>query len=539
MDVADCEIPNSADELKRLVERMRDELMSATRENAELKTALEREHAKYEDLKREIFGKKSEKSRPADPKQPELFNEAERDAGTAPQEERTQLVRRKMPKRGGRRRPPIELEHVERLHDLSDDEKRCPCCGKLRPRIGEDRSEEIEIIPARAVVVEHVRPKYGPCDCEAFAKNEAKPIVEALAPAKIAPGSLFSNRTIAFFLTAKYADGLPFYRQEKVVARMGIEIARGTMARLTMRVGTALAPVLERLQKDLRACLVVGMDETVVQVLKEQGKKPESESRMWVARGTAARGSAARGYRNTGPILLFAYSPSRSGSVAAAMLGPEFKGYLQTDGYSGYTAIGKREGVVHVGCWAHIRRKFHHLGDTGPTAAGTIAVRMIASLYRIEDKYRALLANNWISEGEFTDLRKEETATVFVQIKGWLLEMAKTVAPSSPLGLAVAYALGQFEAATRYVEHYALTPDNNLVENAIRPFVIGRKNWLFCDTPKGAWASATIYSLVETARANGHEPYRYLCYLFDRLPGARNGDEIAALLPYNLKPNSY
>ena len=536
MDTAEAEIPDSVDELRELVRSMRDELAvaiekstDAIRENAELKTALEREHAKYEDLKREIFGKKSEKARSADPKQPELFNEAERDAEAPPQEEKTEVIRRKAPKTGGRRRPAVELERIERLHDLTDEEKRCPCCGKARPRIGEDRSEEIEIIPSRAVVVEHIRPKYGPCDCEAFGESGARQVVEAPAHARMAPGSLFSNRTIAFFLTAKYADGLPFHRQEKVVARMGVEVARSTMARLTMRVGTALAPVLERLQKDLQACPVVGMDETVVQVLKEPGKKPESESRMWVARG----------YRDTGPILLFAYSPSRSGSVAAAMLGPQFKGHLQTDGYSGYNAIGKREGVFHVGCWAHIRRKFHHLGDTGPDAAGTVAVRMIGALYRIEDKFRALLAKELISEGEFTELRQEKAAEAFAQIKEWLLEMAKAVVPKSPLGLAVSYALGQFEAAIRYVEHYMLTPDNNLVENSIRPFVIGRKNWLFCDTPKGAWASATIYSLVETARANGHEPYRYLCHLFDRLPTARNGEEVAALLPYHLKLKSY
>jgi transposase len=315
---------------------------------------------------------------------------------------------------------------------------------------------------------------------------------------------------------------------------MGIEIARGTMARLTIKVGSALAPVIERLQEDLRICSAVGMDETVVQVLKESERKPETQSRMWVARGYAARG-----YRDTGPILLFSYSPSRSGSVAANLLGPGFKGYLQTDGFAGYNAIGLREGIVHVGCWAHIRRKFHHLGDAGPDAPGNLAVRMIGELYHIEDELRESLAKGTISEAAFVMNRKERTAPVFERIRTWLLETAKIVAPKSPLGQAVSYALGQFEAASRYVGHPALTPDNNLVENAIRPFVIGRKNWLFSDTPKGAWASATIYSLVETARANGHEPYRYLCHLLDRLPSAKDPSQVADLLPYNLKPKSY
>lgn len=369
--------------------------------------------------------------------------------------------------------------------------------------------------------------KYGPCDCNAFGGNGEKSVIQAAAIARIAPGSMFSNQTVAFIMTAKYADGLPFHRQEKVVARLGVGIAWSTMARLAIRVVGALAPVIERLQLDIRGSPVVGMDETVLQVLKEPDRKPTSESRMWVARG----------FRDRRPILLFVYDQSRSGSVVTGLLGDGFKGFLQTDGYSGYNEMGQRPGVIHVGCWAHVRRRFHHLCDPkSPGSFAFAAIDLIGELYGIERKLRDRLGKGLIDEAGFFIMRKEECTPVFGRIKTWLLETLPRVPLKSPIGEAISYALGQFDRAVRYVDHPLLTPNNNPVENAIRPFVIGRKNWLFADTPNGAWASATLYSLIETARANGHEPYRYLCHLFDRLPVAGSDADIAALMPYVLDP---
>jgi len=521
-------LPSSVDELRTLVESLRQKLDENIRRLAETETLLEREKAKYEDLKREIFGRKSEKLGESDPAQGELFNEAERDAGTAPDEERVQVVRRRVGKKGGRKRPAPELERIEKLHDLSDDEKLCPCCGKERPRIGEDRSEEIEIVPARAVVTVHVRPKYGPCFCDGFEEKGAKAIVQASPPSKILPGSMFSNRSIAFFLVGKYADALPFHRQEKALSRIGLDMARGTMARIAIKVGSALAPIIALMQRDIRLSPVVRMDETPVQVLKENGRPPGSESRMWVAMG----------YREGRPILLFSYNQSRSGKVAEAILG-DYRGCLQTDGYSGYTKLGSREGITHVGCWAHIRREFHHVYESQEHSPLALeAIKMIRELYHIEATHREKLEAGTITAGEFLARRKADTAPVFARLLSWLHQKRSQVPPRTPLGEAIAYALGQYDRAVRYVEHVLLTPDNNLIENAIRPFVVGRKNWLFCDTPDGAWASSTLYSIVETARANGHEPYRYLCYLFENLPRAASPDAIEALLPYRIKPDS-
>jgi transposase len=528
-------LPSEVDELRAIVAELRDELEAARREQeegirrlAETQTLLERERAKYADLKREIFGRKSEKIGESDPKQGELFNEAERDAGASSDEERVQIVRRRVGKKGGRKRPAPELERIEKLHDLSDSEKICPCCGKERPRIGEDRSEEVEIIPARAVVTVHVRPKYGPCPCDDFETQSAKAVVQASPPPKILPGSLFSNRSIAFFLVGKYADALPFYRQEKMLARLGLELSRGTMARIAIKVGSALDPILELMQRDIRQSAVVRMDETPVQVLKESGRPPGSESRMWVAMG----------YREGRPIFLFSYNQSRSGKVAEAILG-DYRGWLQTDGYSGYTRLGTRAGISHVGCWAHIRREFHHVYESQERSPLALeAIKMIRELYHIEATHRERLEAGKITAGEFIAGRRADTEPVFARFHSWLHEKRTQVPPRTPLGEAMSYALGQYDRAVRYVEHVLLTPDNNLVENAIRPFVVGRKNWLFCDTPNGAWASSTLYSIVETARANGHEPYRYLCHLFENLPSAVDQNAIEALLPYRIKPTS-
>lgn len=380
------------------------------------------------------------------------------------------------------------------------------------------------------MVVVHVRPKYGPCACEGFEGSGTSAIIQAPSPAKITPGSLFSNKSVAFFLIAKFADGLPFYRQEKVVARMGIEVSRSTMARLAIRVGSRIGPLIERIRIDIRGSPVVGMDETVLQVLKEPGRSPTSESRMWVARA----------FHEGRPLLFFVYNPSRGKSVAQAILEEGFRGFLQTDGYSGYTELGQREGVIHVGCWAHIRRKFHHLYDPKvKDSLALAAVGMIGELYEIERALRKKLEAGIINESEFLVRRKKDTAPVFERIKAWLFDTAPRVPPESPIGKAISYAIGQLDRAVHYVDHVLLTPDNNPVENAIRPFVIGRKAWLFADTPQGAWASASLYSLIETARANGHEPYRYLCHLFDRLPLASTDEDISALLPYVLKPGTY
>jgi len=245
------------------------------------------------------------------------------------------------------------------------------------------------------------------------------------------------------------------------------------------------------------------------------------------------------GFKDGKRLLFFHYHPTRSGNVATEFL-KGYTGYLQTDGYPGYLQIGEAQGIVHVGCLAHIRRKFFDadkiVGGTGDAAT---LLAMIAELYHAESLLRQRYEQKELDGVGFMAERKKEQLPRLMAIRSWLIERQCTVAPSSALGKAISYALGQWDTVVHYLDHEFLTPDNNLVENAIRPFVIGRKNWLFSNTPSGAHASAGLYTLIETAKANGHEPYKYLCYLFDMLPKAKKLDEKLALLPYRLDPASY
>ena len=528
------ELPADVEALRLMVlalhVELADERVRHQRKVAEFETLIEAWSVKYQKLTRLAFGRRSERLHEVDRKQLGLFNEAEHDA---PKAQVCELKPARQPpgrQGGGRRRPAREVQRIERLHDIPESERACPCCGKPRPKIGEDRSEEIEIIPAKAVVVVHVRPKYGPCTCDAFDEEEDHAVIQERAPAKIAPGSLFSNRTIAHILTAKFGDGVPFHRQEKVIVRMGVDIERSVMARLAIRTADRLKPLLDRMRADIRGSPVVRMDETPIQVLKEEGRSPSTESRMWVATG----------YCETGEIVLFQYDRSRAGSVAEGILGDSWQGYLQTDGYSGYTALGMRKGVEHVGCWAHIRRHFYelYLALGKPDHLKEI-LNLIKKLYEIERDLRDRGERGDIDIPWFLAEREAKTLPVFTAISDWLVAQRAEVAPQGPLGKALSYAMGQYDRATRYVEHPLLTPDNNSTERAIRPFVIGRKNWMFADTPDGAAASAALYSLIETAKANEHEPYRYLCYLFDTLPKVQGDEALAALLPYRIDPKAY
>ena len=503
---------------------------------AEQNEALQAANRYLETLKRMLFGPKSERVAEPAAGQGLLFNEAEADSSSveAVDAKTPELVKRTKAAHSGRRRPAGEFKRVEIIHELAEEDSACPWCNCQRPKIGEERSEEYEVIPAQLIVKVHIRVKYGPCQCDDFAGHDEKAIVTAPGPVRIAPGSLYSNSVAALVIVNKFCDGLPLYRQEAWFARLGLELARSTMARLVIRVATALSPLIDCLKRDIRGSPVLGMDETEVQVLKEDGRPPSAPSRMWIARGFTADEAAK-------PFVWFAYHDSRSGDVAEALVGSGFSGFLQTDGYAGYNRLGKRPGIVHVGCWAHIRRKFHEqYVSAKATPLAEQALDHIRRLYTIERRWRSQLRDSLVTRDEFVAGRRAEVEPVFDEFLNWLQGSYKTVPERGGLGLAISYALGQFRRAVRYVDHWLLTPDNNAVENAIRPFVIGRNNWQFMDTPAGARASACLYSLIETAKANGHEPYSYLCHLFSTLPlVADNLAAVSQLLPYRLDPRSY
>jgi hypothetical protein len=303
--------------------------------------------------------------------------------------------------------------------------------------------------------------------------------------------------------------------------RLGVDISRATMSGWCLRAAEACEPLLALMLLDIRSGPLINLDETTVQVLKEPGRKNTSKSYMWVARG----GQTGQ------PLVLFHYDPGRGGAVAQEIVGT-FKGYLQTDGYAGYNALGEREGIVHVGCMFHVRSKFVDVikaGSKKSEGTATTVVKLISKLYEIE----AMTIEEELSPDQVRQIRQSCARPIMDEIKTLLLERQKTTPPKSLLGRAIFYALGQWSRVEHYLDDGRLRPDNNLAENAIRPFALGRKNWLFAGSPRGAHASAAIYSLIETAKANGLNPYDYLIYVFEKIPYATCEDDLKALLPQN------
>lgn len=330
---------------------------------------------------------------------------------------------------------------------------------------------------------------------------------------------------MAHIITAKFEDALPFYRQEKIFARLGIDLGRATMCGWVIKTAERLEPVLDLLCREVRSGPLVNIDETPVQVLNEPGRANTTKSYMWVFRG----GDPDR------PALVYQYHPSRSGQVPLKFLNG-YQGYVQTDGYNGYEVVGRQSGIVLVGCWAHARRKFTDVikakGNRKKQGSAEEALDYIGNLYAIEKESR----EKKLAPYQLRDLRKLKAKPILDEFKTWLDSKVSTTPPKGLLGKAVNYTLNYWNRLIRYIDDGLLRPDNNLAENAIRPFVVGRKNWLFAGHPSGADASAALYSLIETAKANGLKPYFYLRYLFDYLPFAKSESDFRNLLPQHIDP---
>lgn len=449
-----------------------------------------------------------------------LFDEAEALAATAlegcdsvtlPASQPAQSTLRQ---RGKRRPLPVELPRVDIIHDVPEAERHC-ACGTLMVEIGEEVSEQLDIVPMQIRVLRHIRKRY------ACPNGDRAPQV-APVPAQVLPKSNASNDLLAMLLTTKYVDGLPLARFEYVLARAGVTVPRQTLARWVIGTAQVLQPVANLLRDTLLDADVIHMDETPLQVLKEPGRAARSGSYMWVQRG----GPPDK------PVILFDYDASRSKAVPLRLLAG-WRGYLMTDGYEAYTAVVAREGITHLGCWVHARRNFVDALKTLPTGThgrANQALAFIAKLYAIEKACRDL------SIAERFEVRQSQSRPILGELRAWLDGVLHTVPPKTALGQALGYLDRYWVRLVRYLERGDLPIDNNRAENAIRPFVVGRKAWLFSDTQAGAQASALIYSLVETAKANGLEPYLWLRTVLRELPKATTVEHIEALLPWNQNP---
>lgn len=473
-------------------------------------------------LRAQLFGRKSEKgsadalAQPLplfDMPEPEVTPEAPADTVDIPAHTR---------KKRGRQPLPPELPRVDVVHDIAEEEKICGCGCELS-RIGEEVSEQLDIVPARIQVIRNIRPKYACRQCEGV-EDEGPTVRIAPAPPQIIPKSIVTPSLLAHVLTGKFVDAVPFYRQERQFERLGIEISRTSMCNWAMKAAEACIPLLNLFQDEVLAGHLINIDETTVQVLAEPGRDPTTKSYMWIFRGGDPEKSA----------LIYQYHPTRSGDVAAAFL-RGYKGYVQTDGYAGYDFLDNERDIEHLGCWAHARRKFKDVvkaqgKNRQKTGSADVALNYIGRLYQIEKDAKR---KNLIPEEILTE-RQEKAAPILEEFRLWLLKRSSQTPPKGLLGKAISYALKQWHRLIGYLRDGRLTMDNNAAENSIRPFVIGRKNWLFSGTPEGAAASASLYSLVETAKANGLEPYSYFRYIFGKLPMADTLKDLEALLPWNL-----
>jgi len=470
-----------------------------------------------------LFGRKSEKLTPEDSLQGRLFNEAgihfEKKKIT---EEETVIVKEHKRVKPVRKPLPDYLPRVEVIYDIPAEEKSCACGCELT-HISDEVSEKLDIIPMQARVIKQIRRKYACKKCEgASEEHEGNAVKLAPLPPQIIPKGIATSGLLAYIFTSKFCDALPFYRLEKIFDRIGIELPRSTMCSWPIDIYDRYSIFFDIFWKTLPAYPLLGIDETTVQVMNEPGKKNTTKSYMWIFRGTG----------QDRPVILFHYASSRSGSEIEKYL-REYKGFIQTDGYAGYNIFALQKNITHAGCWAHVRRNFYdsakHAGDN--TFANTV-VSIIRMLYAVEKD----ASEDKLTFDKIRILREEKSRPIIDSLKKLLDDKVHHIAPKSLTGKAIRYALERWDSLTVYLTDGRIPIDNNLVENAIRPFVVGRKNWLFSGSPQGAKASAAIYSLIETAKANGIEPYWYMRYLFEKLPYAKTTDEFRELLPNVVDP---
>ena len=464
-------------------------------------------------LRDRIFGRKSEQTVEPNTPQLALFNELKSEPMPLVDDPDEEAVA-PTPCRGKRKPLSADLPRIEIIHELPEHELTC-ACGCRKHAIGEETSEQLDIVPMQIRVIRHIRKVYGCRGCETAP-------VTADKPAQLIEKSMASPSVLAMLLTTKYVDGLPLHRFETVLSRHGVEIARQTLARWVIQCSEHFQPLLNLMRDRLLESPVIHCDETRVQVLKEPDRDPTSQSWMWV--------------QASGPpdkkVVLFDYTSSRAQDVPLRLL-DSYRGYVMTDDYAGYNAFALQPGVERLACMAHARRKFvdaQKVQPKGKTGRADIALTMINKLYSIERESKDA------SDEQRFIARQEKSLPILAQLKSWLAKTQSQVTPQSALGKAVHYLANNWNRLERYVEAGYLPIDNNAAERAIKPFVIGRKAWLFRHTVNGAAASAKIYSLVETAKVNGQEPYTWLRHVLERLPYASTVEDYEALLPWNCSP---
>jgi len=394
-------------------------------------------------------------------------------------------------KRTGRNPLPPELPRIEHRHEPES----CACgqCGRDLVKIGEDISEQLDVEPARFFVHRHIRPQYACRTCET--------ITAAPVPAAIIDGGLAAPGLHAWVLIQKYLDHLPLYRIEKISDRHGVPIARSTLAQWVGQLGVSLQPLVDRLAELLLQGKVLHADETPVQQL-DPGKGKTKRAYMWAYRSNDLEGAPR--------IVVFDYQTSRSGQHARNFL-RDWRGHLMVDDYAGYKE-SFRQGVTELACLAHCRRKFFDLHAAGGHRIAEEALRRIGELYAVEAQARDGDAAARLA------LRQRDAMPRLTALHDWLIAQRVKTADGTGLARAIDYSLKRWPALIRYLDNGILPIDNNMVENAIRPITLGRRNWLFTGSERAGCRAAAIQSLLATAKLNGLEPYAWLKDTLEKLP---------------------
>jgi transposase len=507
---ANVELKNTQDELHSTKHRLK---------NTDAENALLREQVRLARHKR--FGTSSEKTVGQEAL---VFNEAEALADPAEPEPELEVIApaKRRGKKKGLRASQLKDLPVEKISiGLTEAEKACPQCGDLMEKMSEVVKQEIKVVPAQKILVQFVREV---CACRNCQKNDVKtPIVTAPMPNRAFPRSLASPSLVAYFMVQKFADGMPLYRQEQSCLGLGNLISRQTMANWIITGATVwLAMLYGRMKALLLLRDHLQADETVLQVLREPGRAAQTDSRMWLYRTG----------RQAPPIVLFEYQQTRDSDHPERFL-RDFRGYLQVDGYQGYAGLSPN--VTIVGCWAHARRGFTDALAALPSelrdreSVAKVGLKFCNELFAIEARLKDATAE------ERHAARQIESRALLDKISAWLDKAKDEVTPKCGTGQAIKYCRNQWKNLTAFLADGRLEIDNNRSERSIKNFVIGRKNWMFSNSPKGADASAIVYSIIETAKENGLNPFEYLTHVFEKLPTICPDDqrEIDKLLPWS------
>jgi transposase len=540
VDIELKDLPDDIDELKRIIASQNTLLKERDTELKDKSKLLERNtdilrnnsieikilKEKVSLLQSRLFSKRSEKMGPIEQTQSVLFNEIEVLHDSDPElslDEESVTIPAHQRSKKRKKRIPDDLERRDEVIDVPESEKVCGC-GAMKSRIGEEVSEKIDYIPADVFVRRIVRPKYACRKCYG-SEDEGQPVTIAPAKPTLLGKSILSEGIFGHMIVSKFADSLPFYRQEVIFRRAGVEISRKTMATSAIRVAESLEVLQNLLYQEILKAPVIGIDETRFQVLKEPGRRADQLSFLW----------HILAYTRDGPVPIYLYRSDRSAKFLKEFLSG-FNGAIVTDGYSSYNFFDSMDGIVHAGCNAHARRKFV---EADKVAKGNPDIHAILDLYKriykIESEWKK-------SEGglsEMLELRHKVSKPLMEELKSLLDNLSIAVNPSGQFGNAVSYTRNEWGRLTAFLENPEIPIDNNRVENGIRPFVVGRKNWLFADTVSGAHSSTLFYSLIEGAKAAGLNPALYMSHLLQKAPYAISENDWRALLPVNLKDRDW